>query len=83
MTDWNDLWRIAPAGLLLDENGDGLADGAAACIVPLTPDLFTPAVWAACANFAALAWRRPPCACPWRKPCPASTIATSPFSSAA
>ena len=53
MTNWNDLWRIAPAGLLLDENGDGLADGAAACIVPLTPDLFTPAVWAACANFAA------------------------------
>lgn len=52
MTNWNDLWRLAPAGLLLDDNGDGLADGAAACIVPLTPDLFTPQVWAACANFA-------------------------------
>ena len=49
---WDGLWSLAPDGLLLDENGDGLVDGAGACIVPLTPTMFTPAVWAGCANLA-------------------------------
>jgi hypothetical protein len=50
---WDFLWTPAPAGLLLDSNGDGAVDGIAACLVPLTPDRFSAEVWAAAANLAA------------------------------
>ncbi len=53
MSAWDFLWRPRPEGLLLDANGDGMVDGVAACLVPLTPALFTPDVWAAAANLAA------------------------------
>jgi hypothetical protein len=51
--NWEFLWTLAPTGLLLDSNGDGVVDGIAACLVPLTPERFTAEVWAAAANFAA------------------------------
>jgi hypothetical protein len=51
--NWEFLWTPAPTGLLLDSNNDGAVDGIAACLVPLTPERFTAAVWAAAANFVA------------------------------
>ena len=53
MAEWDSLWQIGPRGLMLDDNGDGLVDGSGACVVPLTPALFTADVWAGCANFGA------------------------------
>lgn len=45
-------WSEFSGFALTDSNGDGLVDGVVAALVPLTPERFTPAVWAEAANLA-------------------------------